>query len=210
MINNERKETTMATLGQKLRELRHQKGYKLNEVAEGADLSISFISLIERDKASISVENLQKLAYFYNVRLFQIFQDIEEEDAFVVKNQESQSWREFSTLNEPSLFLLSPEDNLSFKALMARIPTTKSSQGLHLHKGETFILVKDGSVEIALPNKKTVVLNSGDSAHLTSFKGVQINNVNESMPAILLIVASPTTQYLNALGEPLSYFESAA
>jgi transcriptional regulator with XRE-family HTH domain len=48
----------MATLGQKLRELRHQKGYKLNEVAAGADLSISFISLIERDRASISVENL--------------------------------------------------------------------------------------------------------------------------------------------------------
>ena len=78
----------MATLGQKLRELRHQKGYKLNEVAEGADLSISFISLIERDKASISVENLQKLAIFYNVRLFQIFQDIEEENEFIIRSQQ--------------------------------------------------------------------------------------------------------------------------
>ena len=85
----------MATLGQKLRELRHQKGYKLNEVAEGADLSISFISLIERDKASISVENLNKLANFYNVRLFQIFQDIEEEEAFIVKAEQVLDWNRF-------------------------------------------------------------------------------------------------------------------
>lgn len=81
----------MSTLGQKLRELRHHKGFKLNEVAEGADLSISFISLIERDKASISVENLLKLANYYDVRLYQIFQDIEEEDAHIVQEDQLNS-----------------------------------------------------------------------------------------------------------------------
>jgi transcriptional regulator with XRE-family HTH domain len=196
----------MATLGQKLRELRHQKGYKLNEVAEGADLSISFISLIERDKASISVENLSKLANYYNVRLFQIFQDIEEEDAYVVKKEQMQAWSEYGSPNAPTLFLLSPEDNLSFKAILACIPPAAEGQDIRLQKGETFILVKQGKIEIALPNKKSVFLDMGDSAHLTSFKGTLIKNA-DNQDSEILIVASATTQHLNKQGDTLTYYE---
>ncbi|MDF1520845.1 MAG: helix-turn-helix domain-containing protein [Brevefilum sp.] len=197
----------MATLGQKLRELRHQKGYKLNEVAAGADLSISFISLIERDRASISVENLQKLANFYNVRLFQIFQDIEEEDAYVVRDEQVKAWHEISSANKLALILRSPEDNLSFKAIQAVIPPASVHESFKVQKGETFILVREGQVEVTIPNKSPVQLNQGDSAHLTSFKGTLIKNVNESLPAKLLIVASATTESLDKQGNLLTYDE---
>ncbi|MFW5714085.1 MAG: helix-turn-helix domain-containing protein [Brevefilum sp.] len=197
----------MATLGQKLRELRHQKGYKLNEVAEGADLSISFISLIERDKASISVENLNKLANFYHVRLFQIFQDIEEEDAYIVRDEQRDELDSYGSSAEPTLFLLSPEDNLSFKAILARIPPASQQENIQLQKGETFILVKQGQLEIEIPNKKPVTLKEGDSAHLTSFKGTLLKNKSNATPVKLLIVASATTQQLDKQGNLLSYLE---
>lgn len=197
----------MATLGQKLRELRHQKSYKLNEVAEGADLSISFISLIERDKASISVENLSKLANFYNVRLFQIFQDIEEEDAYVVRKNQIRELGSTEQLTKPELFLLSPKDNLSFGAILARIPSAAQEEDIQLKKGETFILVKEGQLEITVPNKKPILLNTGDSAHLTSFKGTLLKNPSSHRPAELLIVASATTQHLDKQGELLTFFE---
>ncbi len=197
----------MATLGQKLRELRHQKGYKLNEVAKGADLSISFISLIERDKASISVENLHKLANFYNVRLFQIFQDIEEEDAYIVRNNQMKELGAFGTLTNSTLFLLSPEDNLSFRAILARIPPASQNEEIRLQKGETFILVKEGQLEIIIPNKKSFSLSEGDSAHLTSFKGTLLRNASDTQPVMMLIVASATTQHVNKQGDTLNYHE---
>jgi len=197
----------MATLGQKLRELRHQKGYKLNEVAEGADLSISFISLIERDKASISVENLQKLANFYNVRLFQIFQDIEEEDAYIVRKEQMATMSQHTTTTTPALLLLSPEDNLSFKAILATIPPASLHEDIRLQKGETFILVKEGQIEIMVPNKKIMTLGEGDSAHLTSFKGTILKNPSYDAPVKLLIVASATTQHLDNQGELLNFIE---
>jgi len=199
----------MGTLGQKLRELRHQKGYKLNEVAEGADLSISFISLIERDKASISVENLNKLANFYNVRLFQIFQDIEEEDAHIVRAEQMRDWAAQGSLTRPTLHLLSPEDNHSFKVILTHIPPASQDELIQLQKGETFILVKKGALEVSLPNKKPVHLGEGDSAHLTSFKGTLLKNANNDLPVELLLVASATTQHLNKLGDLLNYFENA-
>ena len=196
----------MATLGQKLRELRHQKGLKLNEVAEGADLSISFISLIERDKASISVENLQKLANFYNVRLFQIFQDIEEEEAFVVRGEQLQEWRLSLEPDKASLFLLSPVDNLLFKAIFAYLPPASQQEKLQLQKGEAFLSVKAGKIEITLPNNKSIILSSGDTSHLTSFKGTTVRNLDEFHSAEFLIVASSSTQNLDTRGDPLDYF----
>lgn len=197
----------MATLGQKLRELRHQKGYKLNEVAEGANLSISFISLIERDRASISVDNLQKLANFYNARLFQIFQDIEEEEAYVVRKKQIAAVDDQSKPATPALFLLSPEDNLSFKAILAQIPPATQQADISLEKGETFIFVQEGKLEIQMPNKKTLTLAPGDSAHLTSFKGTLLKNTSDTQPLTLLIVESATTQHLDSQGNPLKYFD---
>lgn len=193
----------MATLGQKLRELRHQKGYKLNEVAKGAGLSISFISLIERDKASISVENLQKLANFYNTRLFQIFQDIEEEEAFVIRGDQIEDLALLGLTTKPSLFLLSPEENLYFKAILAELPPGYLGEDIRLEKGETFILIREGQVEITLPNKKPMILSEDDSVHLTSFKSTSLKNADMENPAKFLIVASATTHHLDKEGNLL-------
>ena len=197
----------MSTLGQKLRELRHQKGYKLNEVAEGADLSISFISLIERDKASISVENLQKLANFYKVRLFQIFQDIEEEEAFVVRDERVKDLIGGMNANSSALYFLSPEDNLTFRSILAILPPGLQNQEIHLRKGEAFILVQEGSLQLSLSNQKPVTLEKGDSAHITSFKGTLLTNRSHEAPVRILIVTSGTTQHLGKQGESLNIKE---
>lgn len=197
----------MSTLGQKLRELRHHKGYKLNEVAEGADLSISFISLIERDKASISVENLHKLANFYNVRLFQIFQDIEEEDAHIVKEHQLDSISSPSMANKPTFFLLSSEDNLSFRAFLTYLPPASQQDEIRLQKGESFIFVREGDLEIHLPNKKPLHLGKGDTAHLTSYKGTLLKNASEDQPVKMFLLASATTQIVDKTGDPFHIYE---
>ncbi len=197
----------MSTLGQKLRELRHHKGFKLNEVAEGADLSISFISLIERDKASISVENLIKLANFYNVRLYQVFQDIEEEDAYIVAEEQLKSARAPYSDTKPTFFSLSSDDNLSFKSFLTFIPPGVQETEIKLQKGETFVYIKEGELEIYLPNKKPLYLGQGDTAHLTSYKGTLLKNPNADLPVKMLIVASATTQIVDNMGDPFHIYQ---
>lgn len=197
----------MTTLGQKLREIRHHKGFKLNEVAEGADLSISFISLIERDRASISVENLNKLAAFYNVRLFQIFQDLEEEDAHVVTNDMIEGTGASMSNTKTNFFLLSSEDNLSFSAYFAQIPPSAYEGEINLKKGEAFIEVKEGELNILLPNKKPLTLSVGDTAHLTSYKGTIIKNANQDLPAKIIMVVSSTAIIFDKSGDPFHIYE---
>mgnify|MGYP001178065255 CR=1 FL=1 len=198
----------MTTLGQKLREIRHHKGFKLNEVAEGADLSISFISLIERDKASISVENLNKLASFYNVRLFQVFQDIEEEDAHVVSKASLDAASTPTSDKKTTFFMLSSDDNLSFNAYLVQIPPSIYEDEIRLKKGETFIYVKEGSLNIFLPNQKPIQMSMGDTAHLTSYKGTFIKNASEDVLAKVVMVVSSTAVVSDKSDDPFHIHET--
>ena len=45
----------MAVIGAKLRELRQDRNLTLTQVAESTGFSVSYLSLLERDKVSISV-----------------------------------------------------------------------------------------------------------------------------------------------------------
>lgn len=55
------------SLGEKLRYLRKQKNKTLNDVAEEIDLSIGFLSEVERGEKTPSVRKLEKLADYFDV-----------------------------------------------------------------------------------------------------------------------------------------------
>lgn len=66
-------------LGSKLKNIRKNiKGYTLQEVFEGTEISVSFLSDIERGKTKPSLETLQKLANFYQVNLSDLLDEDQE------------------------------------------------------------------------------------------------------------------------------------
>jgi len=63
-------------LGSKLKNIRKNiKGYTLQDVFEGTEISVSFLSDMERGKTKPSLETLQKLANFYQVNLSDLLED---------------------------------------------------------------------------------------------------------------------------------------
>lgn len=66
-------------LGSKLKNIRKNiKGYTLQEVFEGSEISVSFLSDMERGKTKPSLETLQKLATFYQVNLSDLLDEDQE------------------------------------------------------------------------------------------------------------------------------------
>ena len=66
-------------LGSKLKNIRKNiKGYTLQEVFEGTEISVSFLSDMERGKTKPSLETLQKLANFYQVNLSNLLDEDQE------------------------------------------------------------------------------------------------------------------------------------
>jgi transcriptional regulator with XRE-family HTH domain len=54
----------LRTLGETLRAIRVERGFSLGEVAEGTDLSTSFLSLVENGRSDISTGRLFRVARF--------------------------------------------------------------------------------------------------------------------------------------------------
>jgi transcriptional regulator with XRE-family HTH domain len=72
------------SLGHRIARLRQERGQTLQDVANGAGLTPSFLSRLERDQVNISVANLRKLAQFFGVSMTYFFEDEERGPAAVV------------------------------------------------------------------------------------------------------------------------------
>lgn len=57
------------SLGERLRTLRKDKGLSLRRAAEGADISVAYLSRLEANDANPTLEVLEKLAKLYGVPL---------------------------------------------------------------------------------------------------------------------------------------------
>src|SRR5207247_8405666 len=57
-----------ATLGERLRRLRRMRRLTLQEVGVAVELSPSFLSMVERGQADISISRFARLAAFYGIR----------------------------------------------------------------------------------------------------------------------------------------------
>lgn len=65
-------------LGTNIRKARKEKKISLEQLAAGTDLSISFLSQLERGKVNISVENLWKITKFLDVAMVRLFEGDDE------------------------------------------------------------------------------------------------------------------------------------
>jgi transcriptional regulator with XRE-family HTH domain len=63
----------LMNIGERLRYARKKRGIGLKDVSQATDLSVSFISDLERGKAKGSVDSLEVLSRFYEIPLSQLF-----------------------------------------------------------------------------------------------------------------------------------------
>ena len=64
-------------LGERLRSIRKEHKLTLKELSQQADLSLPFLSDVERGVVSPSIETLQKIARTYDMRVKDLFNDVE-------------------------------------------------------------------------------------------------------------------------------------
>jgi len=173
-------------IGPRLRQARVSKGKSLAEVARSVEISVGFLSAIERSHMSASVGTLRKLARFYGMNVLDLF---EHEDSThpVVRKKERKA---LSGGPGVSMELLA-RGHTVLEPHLFRVAPGRGSGSAYSHEGEEFMFLLQGELEIQLGGKK-YRLRSGDSMNFQSSTPHEWHNPGRKETLILWVNTPPT------------------
>src|SRR5271170_4571266 len=179
--------TSTVPIGNRLRKLRRERSMTLSEAAKGTDLSVSFLSCLERGQAHASVAALQRLAVFYKTNVLSFFGGAEQTGKLVRPRQR------IELSSEPGVHLeLLAFGSTAMEPHLFRLAPGTSSGGSYHHEGEEFIFVVSGSCDVWLDEVEHYQLCTGDSLYFSSSQTHRWSNPYKQQAVLLWINTPPT------------------
>ena len=126
----------MEQLGAKLRELRKLNGFSLKQLAERAECSSSYLSMIENGKIDPGISRLKKIADGLEITLVDLFQN--EPDSKIVIRKHERVRGTFRGSKTKIEILVPRTSDRKMDARLAIIAPGGSSEGNYRHPGEEF------------------------------------------------------------------------
>ncbi len=183
-------------LGSKVRELRQNKHYTLQDVAAKTGLSKPFLSQIENDHVVPPVATLLKLARAFNVGLAHFFQDQAGSDKITVTRRhervrvEKRPHHQKGEVNYVYEALDIKKVNKQMEPFMVEFPVQETSQMVFVsHDGEEFLHLLDGRLEFRSVDR-VEVLEAGDSIYFESDMSHSFRCLGEKPARALVVVWS--------------------
>lgn len=177
-------------IGEKIKELRLSQKMTLKELSEMTDLSIGFLSQVERGLTALAITSLEKIAEALTVDLSYFFPMGKKSNQIVVRSYE----REIAQIDAAHCIHYHISNDLETKDLFPRylevLPTTADeAPNQYRHEGEEFFYVLEGILTLFINNER-YDLYPGDSAHYDSNTSHNwVNNTNRMVR--LLAVNTP-------------------
>jgi len=183
-------------VGKIIRDLRLAKNIKLRQLAKMTSMSISNLSQLERELSNPSLTTLVKIAKALDVPIISLFSNLGKESenkAVIVRNKKRGKviLPDMETVYEP----LSPINEAKIEFVLARMKEGKTQKVLVTHKGDEYIYVVKGILEVRIESD-THILKEGDSISFKSSFPHGFRNAGKG-EMIAVIAASPPSLYEN-------------
>ncbi|HTZ48728.1 MAG TPA: cupin domain-containing protein [Verrucomicrobiae bacterium] len=173
--------------GQRFRRLRLKRGLSLAQVARATDVSVGFLSALERGQMRSSIATLQRIARFYQTNILSMFDTNGDAQLLVRPSQR----KVLETSSKVRMELLA-WGNTAMEPHLFRIKPGGNSGESYTHEGEEFLHVLRGEFEIWLQNHGRYRLKSGDSLYFESSTPHRWKNPGRAEAWILWVNTPPT------------------
>lgn len=174
-------------ISDQLYRLRRRQGYTLAEVARHTDLSISFLSALERGQANPSIATLQRLAELYKTNVLSMF-GAQDKVQRLVRAGDRKILRPHPGVQMELLAL----GKAQMEPHLFRIAPGATSGGSYHHEGEEFIHVLQGSLEVWLDEVERYVLVAGDTLYFESTHAHRWKSLSNEETVLLWVNTPPT------------------
>jgi transcriptional regulator with XRE-family HTH domain len=179
-----------AELGEKLRAIRQLRRLTLREVAQGAGVSESFVSQLERGRSSASVATLQRLARALGIEISDLFSAEPHTGPRVLRRHERQLL-EWGHLGRKAL--LTPKPFHTLEVVSASFdPGGSTGDEPYTHgDSEELLLVLAGRVQVQL-GSELLDLSTGDSVNYRSSTPHRVSNPGDETAEVLFVISPPS------------------
>ena len=177
-------------IGKRIKRLRLANDLTQDELALRADLTKGFISLLERDRTSISIEALAQVLEVLGSSLSEFFKELEMGEQKVVFRGEDRVLVK-GERDEETIELLIPgaQRNLMDPVLITIEPGQASRDSGH--EGEEFGMVLTGSVTLEMEGHKPQRVRKGECFYFKADRPHIIVNRSKRTATILWVVSPP-------------------
>ena len=175
-----------SSIGPHLRKLRLQRGESLATVAEAVDVSVGFLSNLERSQSGASVGIMRKLAQYYGLNILDFFGD-GNQGSPLVRPQE----RKILQGGDGVQMELLASGKITMEPHLFRIAPGAGSGERYSHEGEEFLYIVSGQLVIFLEDQE-YRLRQGDSFYFDSKTLHHWHNPGKKETTILWINTPPT------------------
>jgi transcriptional regulator with XRE-family HTH domain len=173
-------------MGPRLRQLRLKRGESLATVAEVVDVSVGFLSNLERSQSGASVGIMRRLAQYYGLNILDFFGDGESAGP-LTRPQERRVLQ-----GGPGVQMeLLASGKITMEPHLFRVAPGAGSGERYSHAGEEFLLITSGHLVIFLENEE-YHLRAGDSFYFDSQTAHRWHNPGKKETTILWINTPPT------------------
>ena len=187
---HEQIQTQLCSFGTRLQELRLQRNWTLQELADRSGLSKAFLSRLESGDRQASIAAVLTLSRIFDVSLASLFEsDLATDPCVIVRRAEAEertaNGLAYVTLSKASRFL-------NLQPIRVRVPRSRRGEEHYHHEGEEWIYVLSGMLTLSLAGT-TYELGTGDAAHFDSRLPHRLM-ARGGGDAEVLLVASPNSQ----------------
>jgi len=189
--NNDMIPVNPTLIGVRLREIRQARNLTLKQVAEATGFALSFLSLLERDKVSINVDNLARMAHFYGVRMVSLFENESSDPIQLYDAAMLAKKAEGVGPGGVAFTLLSDRRSRLLEPLYIVIGPGGGDPEFRTYEGESLLVVQEGAVTILDMMGERTTISSGCIAFYEGRTPRRIMNASETSRAIIIVATSP-------------------
>ena len=173
--------------GQRFRRLRIRRKLSLAQVARATNVSVGFLSALERGQMRCSIATLRRIARFYKTNIISLFETNGDAQHLVRPSER----RILETSSSVRMELLA-WGNTAMEPHLFRVKPGGGSGESYSHEGEEFLHVLRGEFELWLHNEGHYHLKAGDSLYFESSTPHRWKNPGRAEAWVLWVNTPPT------------------
>ena len=177
----------LATIGARLRTLRRERGWRLEDLAERTGLSKAYLSRLESGERQPSLTALFGIAKAYGVSFSALFEPEPETQSLVVVRAEEDRVQRGNGL----LYSKLSNGHMAFNLRPLRIvvPAERAGDTLYQHEGEQWLYVLSGRLRLEVSDED-LVLGPGDTAHFDADTPHKLSALDGQDAEIILVACA--------------------